>query len=115
MPEHLIVRLLINPIDRSKAVIRYETKQLESSLERIVNLLEGGALWSVMPDKPSVMWLDAVFQSAVKSWRINAAKQLINFYKKESPRAATVKLDELFNAIDALQESAVCDKNSEDN
>lgn len=111
---NLIVHLLIKEIDRSKAVIKYETKQLNYCLERIVDLLESGALKPVMQEKPPVMWLDAIFQSAVKSWRFNAAKQIISHQKKYLP-TVNKKLERLFNTIDSLQELAFCDKNAADN
>lgn len=110
-----IVRLLVNEAYRTKAAIKYETRQLEVRLKRITEIGEGAALQHIAREKPPVMWLDAIFQSLVKSWRVSAVKQTITSRKREALQTTNVRIEQLFNEIAAQQQEAVFfGKNAED-
>lgn len=55
-----IVQSLVNEIDRSKALIKYETKQLQVQLKRI-SAWDKSTFQYAAEEKPPVMWLDAIF------------------------------------------------------
>lgn len=111
---YAIVHLLVNEVDRSKAVIKYETKLLEVRLKRITEAWDRCAAQYAADQKPPVMWLDAVFQSAVKSWRVNAVKQDIATCKRALSQTTTIRIERLFNLIASQQELVFFDKSTED-
>jgi len=108
-----IISLLVNEVARSKAVIKYEARQLQVSLKRITEASDRSSFQLAAEAKPSVMWLDAIFQSIVKSGRINVVKKTIISPKTDIHQTKNARIEQLFNLI-ALQQAAVLfDKNVE--
>lgn len=108
-----IVSLLVNEVDRSKALIKYEARRLQVSLKRISVAWDKSSFQYAAEEKPSVMWLDALFQSIVKSGRINVVKQTITSCKTDMSQTHNVKIDQLFNLIAFQQAAVLFDKNVE--
>ncbi len=114
MPETCpIIPLLVNGDCRSKAVLKYEVRQLEVRLKRILELLSKLHKREEVREKPPLMWLDAMFQSAVNSSPPNAAKHIITWHKRDNTQVTNGRIEQLFNAIEAQQESFFCGKNLE--
>jgi hypothetical protein len=108
-----IILQLVNKDCHSKALLKYETKQLEVRLKRIMGFLSMLAKKEEVREKPALMWLDAIFQSAVNSCPPNAAKHIITSHKRDTAQVTNRKIEQLFNAIEAQQASFFCGKNLE--